>query len=191
MLFRSLNEITHFTHYTVAHAHLGVYSFYTMILFGAIYYILPRLTGREWISARLIKLHFWTTAVGMIVYWVGLTLGGVLQGLSLNDPNVPFLDIVADTIPFLVSRSFAGILMTVGHLAFFWLIAAQVMGFGKRSGGPTLLAPLPSEPTPATNATTWTNPEHERRPASSFASTDRDADQDAAGPVPASTSYAT
>src|SRR5690606_28089140 len=45
---RSINEVTHFTHYTVAHAHLGVYSFFTMTMFGAAYYILPRLTGLEW-----------------------------------------------------------------------------------------------------------------------------------------------
>ena len=36
---RSVNAVTHFTHYTVAHAHLGLYGFVTMVLFGAIYFI--------------------------------------------------------------------------------------------------------------------------------------------------------
>jgi len=62
---RSVNEISHFTHYTVAHAHLGVYAFFSMVMFGAIYYIVPRLTGREWPAPRLIKIHFWCTAIGM------------------------------------------------------------------------------------------------------------------------------
>ncbi|MBT8494860.1 MAG: cbb3-type cytochrome c oxidase subunit I, partial [Deltaproteobacteria bacterium] len=48
---RTVNETSHFTHYTIAHAHLGVYAFYSMIAFGALYYIMPRLVGREWISS--------------------------------------------------------------------------------------------------------------------------------------------
>ena len=56
---KGINVITHFTHYTVAHAHLGVYGFFTMIMFGATYYILPRMTGREWASASMIRMHFW------------------------------------------------------------------------------------------------------------------------------------
>ncbi len=98
---RSVNEVTHFTHYTVAHAHLGVYAFFTMTMFGAIYYIAPRLTGRAWASDRLIRVHFWCTAVGMAMYWTILSWGGVLQGLAMNDPDVPFLDVVAGTIPYL------------------------------------------------------------------------------------------
>ena len=135
---RVVNEITHFTHYTIAHAHLGVYAFYTMIMFGAMYYILPRLVDREWISSRLIRVHFWCSAVGIIVYWVGLTLGGVWQGMLMNDPDIPFLDIVGKMIPFLWSRSLAGGLMTVGHVAF----AISVWHMLRRNGawlvGPTL-----------------------------------------------------
>src|SRR5690606_22678137 len=35
---RTLNRATHFTHYTIAHAHLGVYAFFTMTMFGVMYY---------------------------------------------------------------------------------------------------------------------------------------------------------
>jgi len=115
---RWFNEVTHFTHYTVAHAHLGVYAFFTMAMFGSIYYIAPRLTGREWHSAALIKVHFWGTALGILLYWIGLSFGGVVQGLRLDDPDVPFLDVVSGTLPFLWSRTCAGVLITVGHVAF-------------------------------------------------------------------------
>jgi cytochrome c oxidase cbb3-type subunit 1 len=30
------------SHFTVAHAHLGAYGFVTMVLFGAIYFMMPR-----------------------------------------------------------------------------------------------------------------------------------------------------
>ncbi|MFU8805613.1 MAG: cbb3-type cytochrome c oxidase subunit I, partial [Bradymonadaceae bacterium] len=126
MALRTINETTHFTHYTVAHAHLGMYGFFAMTMFGACYYIMPRLTGREWSSAPLIAVHFWCTAVGMALYFVGLTIGGRNQGLMLNEPSVPFLDIVAYTIPYLWSRSFAGILMAIGHIAFAILFVRMI-----------------------------------------------------------------
>ena len=31
---RRFSEVAHFTHYTIAHAHLGLYGFYTMVMFG-------------------------------------------------------------------------------------------------------------------------------------------------------------
>src|SRR5690606_39352260 len=48
---REVTRITHVTHWTVAHAHVGAYAFVTLALFGAIYYIMPRITRREWPSA--------------------------------------------------------------------------------------------------------------------------------------------
>ncbi|MGD8439949.1 MAG: cbb3-type cytochrome c oxidase subunit I, partial [Holophagae bacterium] len=120
---------------TIAHAHLGVYSFFSMVMFGSIYYIVPRLTGREWPSAALIKAHFWLVAVGMVIYWVALTWGGWYQGLEMNNPDIAFIDIVRSTIPYLWSRTFAGVLMTAGHVVFaisLWLVfrpsARQIQG---------------------------------------------------------------
>ena len=145
---RSINEVSHFTHYTIAHAHLGVYAFYTMIAFGAVYYIMPRLTGHEWASARLIKVHFWATGVGMAIYWIGLSWGGWFQGKMMNNPDVPFLDIVAYTVPFLWSRSFAGVLMTIGHVAFAILVVRMIYRTRKHGVGPTLFMPAQSRETP-------------------------------------------
>jgi cytochrome c oxidase cbb3-type subunit 1 len=115
---RSVSEVTHFTHHTIAHAHHGMYAFFTMVMFGSMYYIVPRLTRREWPSAWLIYLHFWTCALGILLYVGALTLGGVLQGLAMNDPNTSFLSVVAATKPYLAIRSLSGFLITIGHLAF-------------------------------------------------------------------------
>ncbi len=123
MAIRSLNKVTHFTHYTIAHAHLGMYAFFTMTMFGSMYYIVPRLVQREWPSARLISVHFWTTSLGILLYIVPLSVGGVLQGLAMNDPNVPFLKTVELTKPYLITRSISGMIIAVGHVAFFWNFA--------------------------------------------------------------------
>jgi cytochrome c oxidase cbb3-type subunit 1 len=146
MAIRSVNEVTHFTHFTVAHAHHGMYAFFTMVMFGAIYYMLPRILQREWPSAALISVHFWTTAIGITIYVVGLSIGGAIQGLQMNDPdNYPvFLDIVRNTVPYLLSRSVAGILITIGHLAFGVSVAWMILS--RRTTGasaPTLFRPAP------------------------------------------------
>jgi cytochrome c oxidase cbb3-type subunit 1 len=84
MALRSVNEVTHFTHFTVGHAHHGVYAFYTMIMFGAVYYMMPRLLQREWPSAFLIKTHWWMCVTGITLMILALSVGGWLQGLMLN-----------------------------------------------------------------------------------------------------------
>jgi cytochrome c oxidase cbb3-type subunit 1 len=135
---RSVNEVTHFTHYTIAHAHLGVYAFFSMVMFGAVYYIAPRLFGREWASARLIKVHFWAAAVGIALYWTPLTWGGIRQGQLMNNADVAFLDVVRYTVPYLWTRTAAGILMAVGHVAFGMLVWRMVRRRGAALVGPTL-----------------------------------------------------
>jgi len=139
MAIRSVNKITHFTHYTIGHSHLGLYAFYTMIMFGAMYYIVPRLTGSEWRSSVLIKIHFWACAYGIITMVVVLSIGGLIQGFMLNDPKIPFYpNIINATKPYLIGRSVSGIMLTVGHLAFAYHFLLMLVGMGRDSGGPTL-----------------------------------------------------
>ncbi|CAG2135443.1 Cbb3-type cytochrome c oxidase subunit CcoN1 [Cupriavidus yeoncheonensis] len=115
---RSLNAITHFTHFTVAHAHLGMYGFVSMVIFGGIYFAMPRIVDAPWPKPALISAHFWLVAGGFAIYLVTLTIGGVLQGLALLDPARPFMESVAVTLPWLQGRSIGGALMTLGHLVF-------------------------------------------------------------------------
>ena len=129
MAIRSVNEITHFTHFTVGHAHQGMYAFFTMVMFGSVYYILPRILLKEWPSAALIRTHFWAVAIGVTLYWVDLEIGGWIQGLQMNNPGIPFIEVVRNTMPYLFVRSLAGILMTIGHVAFavniVWMLGAR------------------------------------------------------------------
>jgi cytochrome c oxidase cbb3-type subunit I len=135
---RSVSQVAHFTHYTVAHAHLGMYAFYTMIMFGAMYYVIPRLTRNEWSSPRLIKVHFWTCALGIGLYFFALSWAGWYQGLMMNDPSVPFMRVVEYTKPYLVARSLAGMMMTTGHVAFAILIFRILHSSSVPLVGPTL-----------------------------------------------------
>lgn len=127
---RVVNAVTHFTHYTVAHAHLGVYGFYSFVMFGSVYFILPRLTRREWPFPRAIALHFWLVFAGFAVYFWPLTIGGWLQGLAMLDATRPFMESVALTEPYLIARSVGGGMMTLGHFVFAGHAALMLLGVG-------------------------------------------------------------
>jgi cytochrome c oxidase cbb3-type subunit 1 len=141
---RSVNRVTHFTHFTVAHAHFGVYGFVSFELFGAIYFLLPRLIEREWPYPGLVRVHFWSSFIGIVVYVVGMSIGGVLQGLAMLDPQQGFLESMRVTIPWLHSRSVGGTLMTVGHLAFAAHVYVMVKGRGPARAAAPWAEPAPS-----------------------------------------------
>lgn len=135
---RTVNTVAHFTHYTVAHAHLGLYGFFSMVMFGAVYFVMPRVMSWEWPFPRLIALHFWLVVTGFAIYFIGLTIGGWLQGLAMLDANVPFMESVRLTIPYLESRSIGGAIMTLGHVVFVFHFAAMALRFGPGRAGAAL-----------------------------------------------------
>jgi cytochrome c oxidase cbb3-type subunit 1 len=138
---RSVNTITHFTHFTVAHAHLGLYGFFSMVMFGAIYYIMPRLMSWEWPYPSLIALHFWLVLIGFAIYIIWLSIGGWLQGLAMLDVAKPFMDSVRLTIPYLQARTIGGALMTLGHIVFAAHFFIMAWKKGPRRLGAAVIGP--------------------------------------------------
>jgi cytochrome c oxidase cbb3-type subunit 1 len=141
---RSMNSVTHFTHYTVGHAHLGAYGFVSLVLFGGFYYVVPRLLGRVWPMSWLMHAHFWLVTVGFAIYFVSLSIGGWLQGQAMLDPARDFLASMELTIPYLTGRSIGGTLMLLGHFAFAINLVAILAGRGAERM-PLAAAPQPGE----------------------------------------------
>jgi len=132
-----VQEMLHFTHYTVGHAHFAVYGFVTFLVWGAIYGLVPRLTGRE-PPVTLVGLHFWLALAGMIVYVLALMFGGHVQGASWIEGE-PFMESVRATLPHMVWRGVGGTLMVASHIVFFvalWKMrpGAFTMAFGAGGG---------------------------------------------------------
>ncbi|RFP19404.1 MULTISPECIES: cbb3-type cytochrome c oxidase subunit I [unclassified Duganella] len=141
---RAVNTVAHFTHFTVAHAHLGLYGFFTMVMFGAIYFVMPRVMSWEWPYPGLIAAHFWLVVLGFSIYFIGLSIGGWLQGLAMLDAAKPFMESVKVTIPYLQSRSVGGAIMTLGHLVFAGHFAAMALRHGPARTGAALLHVAPT-----------------------------------------------
>lgn len=152
---RAVNTVTHFTQFTIAHAHLGNYGFVAFVMFGAIYQLMPRVTGRQWPWPVMITAHFWLSVVGFAIYFIALTIGGVLQGLAMLDPTQAFGASVQVLKPYLEARSVGGAMMTLGHFIFAIHFAAIVLIRHPRSiqsAGPfntnPVLAPTSPAPVP-------------------------------------------
>lgn len=107
-----------FTYITEALNQLGIYAFFSMLMFGSLYFILPKVVGADWPSVSLIRLHFWTSSIGAIILILALWSCGRLHGQLMNDPSVDFLEIAKVTKPYLTLRTGAVFLLVLGHLAF-------------------------------------------------------------------------
>ena len=144
--FRSASHLLQCTQLSNAFTHLIVYSFYTMIMFGAMYYIIPRLVGCEWISPSFIHIHFWGTAYGIGFIVAMLLICTLNQGSAWLDPNYNNVQVFDTALPYLRGRSIGWMLIFVGHFTFAIHFLAMLLRLGRPSGEPTLFAPLSSDP---------------------------------------------
>src|SRR6266404_2579245 len=142
---RSVAQYLHFTQATVAYTQMGLYAFFTMIMFGSMYYIVPRLVGREWRYATLIKLHFWASAYGIGLLSLMLLAGGLAQGSSQNNASLSFIESTSSVLPYLRGGTIAFLLLTVSHFIFAFHFGLMLFGLGRTSTVPTFLNPVEAE----------------------------------------------
>ncbi len=116
--FRSANVYWHFTNFTVGHSHLAMYGFVTMVAWGAVYGLLPRLTGAE-PNVVSVGVHFWLAFVGLSIYVVSISAAGILQGFSWV-AGESFIASVAAAEPMWLWRTVGGVLMVASHVLFAW-----------------------------------------------------------------------
>jgi cytochrome c oxidase cbb3-type subunit 1 len=114
--FRSTNLIWHFTDFTVAHSHITMYGIISFMLWGFIYTIVPRLTGKE-PPQITIGAHFWLALIGLLFYSFPLMYGSTLKGWMWIDGK-PFIDSVVLMAPYWLWRAIGGSLMWLSHLLF-------------------------------------------------------------------------
>lgn len=136
--FRSMQQMWHFTNFTVGHSHLTMYGFVTFAAWGGIYALLPRATGKE-PDNLLVGIHFWMATVGVVIYVLALSIGGTVQGLDWMQ-GLPFIRSVVDMGPYWLWRAIGGGLMFLSHLVFAWNV--WVMTYGRaadKTPGPARL----------------------------------------------------
>ncbi len=123
MSLKSVNAISHFTDWTVGHAHIGALGWNGFLTFAVLYYLIPRLFQTPLHSRKLANLHFWIATLGIVFYAVPLYWGAITQFLMwkeftdsglLKYPN--FLETVTQLMPMYFTRAVGGALYIVGIL---------------------------------------------------------------------------
>ncbi len=120
---KSVNMISHFTDWTVAHVHVGGLGWNGMFTFGMLYWLFPKLFKRELYSKKMANQHFWIATLGILLYAVPMYWAGFSQGLMWQDFNADgtlkykdFLETVDAIKPFLTLRSIGGLLYLSGAI---------------------------------------------------------------------------
>ncbi len=120
---KSVNAISHFTDWTIAHVHVGALGWNGFLGFGILYWIVPKLWNTELYSKKLANWHFWIGFLGIILYVVPMYWAGVTQGLMWKQFSPDglllyknFLETVSPLIPMYVIRSIGGSLFVTGAI---------------------------------------------------------------------------
>ncbi len=78
---KSVNALSHYTDWTIAHVHAGALGWNGFMAFGMLYWLAPRIFQAPLWSPRLATTHFWLGTLGILFYIVAIYAAGVTQGL--------------------------------------------------------------------------------------------------------------
>jgi len=121
MAIKTVNSLSHYTDWTIAHAHSGALGWNGFLTFSMLYFIFPRIYKTQLWSTKLANWHFWIGLLGMMFYIIPIYVAGITEGLMwkqfnkegfLQYPN--FLETIVQIVPMLRLRSIGGTLYLVG-----------------------------------------------------------------------------
>jgi cytochrome c oxidase cbb3-type subunit 1 len=118
---------------------LALYAFFSFVMFGAIYFIVPRITGREWLSRRLIKVHFFFSIYGIVTVAFVAIFGGLMQGQGQEQFLQPSTELPEYTRPYAWATTIAWCFILFSNIFFFLHLTVMWLRLGRRSTHPTLL----------------------------------------------------
>ena len=118
---KSVNALSHYTDWTIAHVHAGALGWNGFMTFGMIYWLLPRLFQTPLWSSKLATTHFWLGTIGILLYVISMYVAGLTQGLmwrafdaSGNLAYPDFVETVATLMPFYWGRALGGTMFLAG-----------------------------------------------------------------------------
>jgi cytochrome c oxidase cbb3-type subunit I/II len=82
LAIKSVNALSHYTDWTIAHVHAGTLGWNGFMAFGMIYYLLPRLFQTKLWSKKLAETHFWLATFGVGLYIIPIYVAGLTQGMN-------------------------------------------------------------------------------------------------------------
>jgi len=119
---KSVNAISHFTDWTIAHVHVGALGWNGFLTFGILYYLIPRIFNTKLYSVKLANWHFWVGTLGIVLYVIPMYWAGFMQSLAWKqitpegNLKYQFLETVKQMQPFYAMRGVGGVFYLIGAL---------------------------------------------------------------------------
>ena len=133
MSIKTVNALSHYTDWTVGHVHSGALGWVAMISIGSMYYLIPRMFGKEQMFSKgLIEVHFWIATIGVVLYIAAMWIAGVMQGLMWLAVNADgtltysFIESVERSYPFHYVRLLGGAMFLFGMLIMLYNVLKTV-----------------------------------------------------------------
>ncbi|MDH7460386.1 cytochrome-c oxidase, cbb3-type subunit I [Chitinophagaceae bacterium 26-R-25] len=117
---KSVNAISHFTDWTIAHVHVGALGWNGFLTFAVLYWLIPKMWKTDLYSKKLANTHFWIGTIGIVLYTVPMYWAGFTQSLmwkSFTEDGLlkfRFLETVTHIMPLYITRSIGGALYLSG-----------------------------------------------------------------------------
>ena len=111
-------KITQFSIINEFHFNQRVYGFFSMIIFGLVYHILPKMTGRE-IGVKAKAFHFWTSTFGVLILLLAYLIGGLTHGVLAQQPSLDWASSVISSVkPYFLITEIAFVVLGFSQLVF-------------------------------------------------------------------------
>lgn len=120
---KNINAIAHFTDWIVAHVHVGGLGWNGFLIFGMLYWLVPKMWDTKIYSNKLANLHFWLGTLGIIFYALPMYISGVVQSLMWKEFTPEgflvyknFLETTVQILPLHMLRATGGALYLTGAI---------------------------------------------------------------------------
>ncbi|MBT7896978.1 MAG: cytochrome-c oxidase, cbb3-type subunit I [Flavobacteriales bacterium] len=123
LALKNVNAIAHYTDWIPAHVHVGTLGWNGFMIFGMMYWLLPRMYAVKLYSQKLANMHFWIATLGIIFWVLPMYFAGFTQSLMWKEFTVDgylvypnFLETVTQIIPMYITRSIGGLMYLIGMI---------------------------------------------------------------------------
>ncbi|MCD6023256.1 MAG: cbb3-type cytochrome c oxidase subunit [Fibrobacteria bacterium] len=156
MAIKSVNALSHYTDWTVGHVHNGALGWVALLIFGMVYWLVPRMWNTKLHSIALANAHFWLAMVGILFYIVSMWAAGITQGLMWKEFTADgllaypsFLETVTKMHPYYLGRALGGVIFLAGLIMLIINLALTIRAGRFSEGEIQVPEPKPIEHKPS------------------------------------------
>ena len=114
---RDMNLYLHYSQWPVMHSHLALYGSFAITIMGLMFWLIPRITGRELWSKKLMDVTWWVTFLGFIVFMAGMMLAGLVANADWYT-HMTIAQTLPTLTPYFIVRAIGGGIVVVSAYLF-------------------------------------------------------------------------